>query len=438
MSLPPAGGAVYIAPMKTVCLLLGLILAVALSFWFAPPPLGEPNVEYWGHYVRVGPRMGFVYNHDSKEYLDVARHPAYLLRAREVRQSRPLYALLAAAVGYPLTVGLAGAGRLGLMPRWPPEQVAHYGFYGGFVALNMLALLASLLLLRHLCLRLTNGQGAAWQFYPLAWILVSTPLTKAFFWTAHQQFLALLTPLFCLALVLEMRQRAPLRTLALLGLAAGLGLLALVYGNFVLVWPALAYGIWLSGAGPAGAKPAPAQVLYWLRLGLSLVAFVLPTVLWILLLKWHGVVYYNRETTRYHQLVWLWEGLSQPLPDYLAQIGYNLARFAEVLPQVGCWVVLAGLLYGATWRRRGAAAGPVSTMTSEQAQALGWVFSTFTVFVALLGYYQVRLTYTLFPLILCGLAALLPRWPRRWAQPVALAVAASWHLYVLLSYGPFE
>jgi hypothetical protein len=59
-------------------------------------------------------------------------------------------------------------------------------------------------------------------------------------------------------------------------------------------------------------------------------------------------------------------------------------------------------------------------------------------FFGLLGYYPERLTYTLLPLVLCLIAALLPHWPSRYARPVALAVAAGWHLYVLLSYGPFS
>ena len=79
--------------------LLALLLAAVLSFWLSPAPQGQPDVEYWGHYARVAPGLGFVVNHDSYGYLEVAQDPSRLLRPQEVRQSRPLYALLGAAVG---------------------------------------------------------------------------------------------------------------------------------------------------------------------------------------------------------------------------------------------------------------------------------------------------------------------------------------------------
>jgi len=40
--------------------------------------------------------------------------------------------------------------------------------------------------------------------------------------------------------------------------------------------------------------------------------------------------------------------------------------------------------------------------------------------------------------VLCLLAGLLLHWPRRYAQPAALAIAAGWYCCMLLSYGPFS
>lgn len=98
--------------------LLALLLAVSLSFWLAAAPQEQPDVDYWGHYARVGPGLGFVVNHDSYGYLAVAEQPRQLLQPQEVRQSRPRYALLGAAVGYPLTAELRLAGRVGLAPSF--------------------------------------------------------------------------------------------------------------------------------------------------------------------------------------------------------------------------------------------------------------------------------------------------------------------------------
>jgi hypothetical protein len=409
--------------------LLALLLAACLSFWLAPAPLGQPDVEYWGHYARVGPGLGFVVNHDSYGYLEVAQEPGRLLKPREVRQSRPLYALLGAAVGYPLTAALAGAGRLGLTPRWPPEEQRFYGFYGGYVLLNGLALLASLLLFRKLFEEFTVGRGQAWQFYALAWVLVANPITKAFFWTAHQQMLAFLVPLFCLWLALAVGRRAwggwPLA-----GLAFGLGWLPLVYGSFGLAWPALAYGAWRAeaSAGRRGWGLAG-------RLLLSAALFALPTLLWIALLRAVGTTYYNHEAVRYHQLVWLLDAAAQPgLGGVVAD---KLGSYLASLHLMSLWLLgTAGLLLATWWRQRRRAA--TLLLPAPAAAALGWVGGCFIGFFALLGYYPERLAYTLLPLVLCLLAGLLPHWPARYARPVALATAAGWHLYVLLSYGPFS
>ena len=407
--------------------LLALLLAASLSFWLAPAPQGQPDVEYWGHYARVGPGLGFIVNHDSYGYLEVAQDPGRLLRPQEVRQSRPLYALLGAAVGYPLTAALGLAGRLGLAPRWPPDERRFHGFYSGYVLLNGLTLLASLLLFRNLFEQLTADRGQAWQSYTLAWVLVANPITKAFFWTAHQQMLAFLVPLFCLWLALAVGRRAwsgwPMARLTF-----GLGWLPLVYGSFVLVWPALAYGVWR--ARPASRRGLAGQLL------LSAALFALPTLLWIALLRAVGTTYYNHEAVRYHQLVWLLDAAGQP--GLARTVSDKLGDYLASLRLMGVWLLGAAALLLATWHWRRRCPALPALLPASAAAALGWVAGCFVVFFALLGYYPERLAYTLLPLVLCLLAGLLPHWPARYARPVALATAASWHLCVLLSYGPFS
>lgn len=411
-----------------------LLLAACLSFWLAPPPQGVPDVEYWGHYAQVRPGLGFIVNHDSYGYLEVAQQPARLLRPQEVRQSRPLYALLGSAVGYPLTAALGLAGRWGLAPRWPPAACQFYGFYSGYVLLNGLALLVSLLLLRYLCGKMSVGRGEAWQFYALAWVLVANPITKAFFWTAHQQMFAFLVPLFCLALALRPgRQVLGWKRLTLLAFA--LGWLPLMYGSFVLAWPALAYVVVRQIGGssmPAGRRWLAASG----RLALSAALFALPTLLWIALLRTQGTTYYNHEAVRFHQLVWLPEAWGLPWPEFRQVVGDKLRGYVVSIQVMGWWLLLgAGLLAATWWRGRPWAQGPLAPVAGR---ALAWVFSCFVGFFVLLGYYPERLAYTLLPLVLCLLAGLLPQWPRRYARPLVLATAAGWHLYVLLSYGPFS
>ncbi|GAB3634785.1 hypothetical protein GCM10027422_03750 [Hymenobacter arcticus] len=413
--------------------LVALLLAACLSFWLSPAPQGQPDVEYWGEYVRLVPGVGFVVNHDSYGYILVAQEPRRLLLPQEVRQSRPLYALLGAAVGYPLTAALRLASRHGLVLPFYPEDPRIAGYYAGFVLLNGLALLVSMLLLRYLYMVLTTGQGAAWQFYALAWVLVANPITKAFFWTAHQQMFAFLVPLFCLALVLEVAKRR-LSSSQLAGLAFALGLLPLVYGSFVLAWPALAYGVVWAARGVLSASRR------WLpmvaRLLLSGLLFGLPTLLWIALLRTQGTAYYNHEAARFHQLVWLPEAWPLPWPEFSNVVATKLQAYAASIGVMRWWLLGGALLLAATWWRRRLRGQPV--LPAGTGPALGWVFGCFGLFFALLGYYPERLAYTLLPLVLCLLAGLLPHWPARYARPAVLAVVASWHLYVLLSYGPFS
>jgi hypothetical protein len=419
--------------LKTLVPLMALLLAVAVSFWLSPAPRGQPDVEYWGHYQRVGPGLGFVVNHDSYGYLEVAHEPARLLRPQEVRQSRPLYALLGAAAGYPFGAALRLAGRAGLVPAGVLAQAHYYGIYVGYVLLNGLALLISLLLFRGLFDKLTAGRGESWQFYTLAWVLVANPITKAFFWTAHQQMFAFLVPLFCLALAVR-RARRPLPGWgALAGEALALGLLPLLYGSFVLAWPALAFGLLWPGSPGATRRSRWPATLSWLAL--SAVFFALPTLLWVALLRAHGTTYYNHEAARYHQLVWLLEARHLPLPQYLALMSHKLAEYFSSLGLMAGWLLLGAGGWAATRWCCGASG---ARLPAPLGAALAWVSSWFVVFFALLGYYPERLAFTLLPLVLCLLAALLPQWPRRYARPLALAAAACWHLWVLLRYGPFS
>lgn len=411
-------------------LLLLLLLLVPLSFWLSPAPQGPPDVEYWGEYVQVAPGLGFVHNHDSEGYVAVARYPGQLLQPGEVRQSRPLYPLLAAALGYPLAAALRLAHRLGLTPAaWPEwdDEATFWGYYWAYVLLNALTLLGSLLLLRRL-VRVYAGPGGEWLELPLAWILLATPVTKAFFWTAHQQMLAFFVPLLCLALALQVARLAGLGWRPLAALSLALGLLPLVYGSFVLAWPALALGQWRA------TRP---QALGWHRrlgqLAGSAALFGLPTLAWVGMLHLHGTTYYNHEAVRFHQFTWLWEARHLPPADYLRLVGSKLTEYVGSLGEVGGWLAAGLALLLATWAR-----GSRPVLPPRPGWLLAALLALFGGFFGLLGYYPARLAYVLLPLGLVLVAGLLPHWSRRYAQPLLLAVAAGWHLYVLLSYGPFS
>ena len=146
--------------------------------------------------------------------------------------------------------------------------------------------------------------------------------------------------------------------------------------------------------------------------------------------------YYNYEAVRWHQVVWLVEAWHLPLSAFLSLVGDKLAEYAHSWQLMRWWLLVAGALYAATRWHQAKEARPL--LPAATGPALAWVTGSFVLFFGLLGYYPDRLTYTLLPLALCLVAGLLPHWPSRYARPPTLAVAAGWHLYVLLSYGPFS
>lgn len=414
--------------MKQLLLLVAFILVAAVSFLFSPPPLSQD--EFWGQYVKLGAHTGFVLNGDSYGYIEAAEQPSRLLQPREIRQSRPLYVLLGTALGTPLQA---------VLPKvLPPNSVAPYlfqevpipldsliGFYPAFVLLNFVMLLAALWLFARLYQPLTSGRGQPLVMWGLVGFMASSPITKAFFWTAHQQMFAFFTPLFCLWLLYYLRQQKP-RSGFWLALAFGAGWLPLLYGNFVLVLPTLLYALWQQRAR---RWPSRHEVLLALAV---VVLFLLPTLGWIGLLKLRGVTYYNHEMERFRQLVWVLDAAKGTWGEFWAEVASNLLEFLNTLWIIAAFAAAVGLLWLATRRLRPRPAFPPLVPDAVFLMVL------FGAFLFALGYYPPRLTFTLQPLLLCLAAALLAYLPGRWQSATVLLALLGWHAYNVLSYGPFS
>ncbi|UOQ78598.1 hypothetical protein MUN84_08665 [Hymenobacter sp. 5516J-16] len=405
----------------------GLILLAAVSFLFSPAPRTE--AEYCGTYLHLTSFAGFTANCDGFVYMEDARHLAHLLEPQEVRQSRPLFILVGAAVGYPCTWLLEALTASGLLPkqvmqRLPSKYQPLLGFYIGYVLLNYVVLLASMLLFVHLYYCLTDGQGNELLLGALLVFFASNQVTKAFFWTVHQQMFTFLVPLFCVWLLLQSTRPDLQRPRRVAAWAFLTGLLALVYGSFVLVLPCLLCGFWQQN------RPLlPARLLgSWLGMALL---FLLPTLLWIGLLRLLGVTYYNHEAKAYHQLVWLLDAFRRPWPEFASLAAQYARRFLKTLPAVG---LFAGLVLGllGLWRYY---QWPVRW---QALSAVVGLLALFTSFFAVLGYYQPRLTFILVPLLLCLWVILLPPRLPRWSVWVLVGVALGWHMWQVVSYGPFS
>ncbi|SNC75780.1 hypothetical protein SAMN06265337_3051 [Hymenobacter gelipurpurascens] len=407
-----------------------LILLVTVSFLFSPPP--RTNDVYCGTYLHLTAYAGFTDNCDSGVYIENARHPARLLEPNEVRQSRPLFILLGTAVGYPCTWVLqllsnSERPALQFLLHVPTKYQLALGFYVGYVLLNYVVLLGSLLLFIALYGRLTQGQGSRVVLGGLLVFLVSNPVTKAFFWTVHQQMFTFFTPLFCLYLLIRLNEKN-FSGRMLVSLALGTGSLCLVYGSFVLGLPCLLVALYFW-------RKSHSPTRLWVLGGAVSSAFLLPTVLWIAGLRLFGIHYYNHEVKTYRQFIWLKDALLEPDQHLYTSVVSNLAQFGTTLPAIMGFLSGALALYlWFSWRQ--ARTGWRELELPGQL-TLG-LLTLFTVFFALLGFYQGRLTFTLVPLVLCFIGCILHRIRLPQLSWGVVAVAFLWHCWQVVAYGPYS
>jgi hypothetical protein len=397
----------------------GLTLFVAISFLFSPQPRAQS--DYCGQYIRLGTHVGFTFNCDAADYCVSAASPSRLLAPNSVRQSRPLYVLAAAALGAPLQWAVRKLD-LPVFHRFGEEATRYLGYYAAYVALNFLILLGSLYLLDEIARivvysQIGRGAGTAFQL-----ALISNGVTKAFFWTAHEQFFTIFTPLLTIRLALEIRRNSRNAT-QLGGLSLLCGVLMLVYGNFLPMFVCLVLASFLTDR-----KLHPA---YFAR---NWILFLAPTAVWALICTMKNGHYYNHETEQYRQLLWIVDALSISAGRFADALLHNVIAFARTFREVGFFLVAVVVV---------CSRGQGTSAAAAEARAHQWmlavIFFVFFTFYLLLGFYAERLTLTLYPIVLCVLLICLSgRQSLSRAQPALVVLALCWHVYNVASYGPFS
>lgn len=405
-----------------------LVIVISTLWLFSPRPTSAG--DYCGHYVSINARMGFVVNCDAGTYAAPAESPARLMQSEEVRQSRPLYVLLGTIVGYPLS-GLARLVVPGIDPRAP--------FHIGFALINLVLLASSVTLFDSL---LSSAGVDRMVIVPLAVFLIANDVTKAFVWTAHQQMFSLLTPLIALCLFQRIAGPPALSRSRFWTLSLLLGLLPLVYGNFLVILPTLLVAdAWARGWNGGGRLTGMVA-----RFGPATVAFLAPTCAWIALVTWRAGSYYNHEMVAYRQLIWMADAARTGVGGFLSAAAHNTRGFAatfvtpEMLPLLGACILvpLSRARRPPAWRP-----GPLGMAGRIDEQGCLVVDAIFFLFLWALGYYQTRLTYSLVPPALCLGAIELSRLTgssaassRRLAW-ILVPVACIWTAYHVMKYGPF-
>jgi hypothetical protein len=414
-----------------------LIMVLNICLLFSPQPktgTTDPN----GRYISLNSYAGFFLNPDTYGFIFPAIHPSLLFENRALRQSRPLYILAGSALGrsitflsWPLHQQLFRFYGKFWRGTYPRENILLIGnFYLGYFFLNILILWTALFLFEKIFnILVRRTERSQFCAYLLKVFIASNPITKAFFWTVHQQMFAMLTPLLCIYILFRLCQ--PERVDSLLHMAGFFfiaGLLLLMYGNFLLMLPALLYCFLYqkiktvrSGFGTT----------IFLRCVLLIILFFIPTICWISILRLKGVVYYSFEVNYYHQLIWIPETLNRSFSQFIRQFLSNSFHYILTMKQLLILSVFSIILLGS---------GKIYISRTENFfVSILFVLLSFFLFYWLLGFYEERLTDTLIPLIICFWVVMI-RQKIVTARYIYLlsSLALTWQMYVLFSYGPFS
>jgi hypothetical protein len=417
-----------VAKNEKAYLLFGLsALLAGLLFLFSPAHKNPTPQNICGEYIRINPHMGFISAIDAYEFCNTAQHPSLLLKAKTIRQNRPLYVLWGTPVGYffQKCLDLAGMRTHRLVP-----------FYAAFVLLNFLFLMSILALLHGILAFRETGSPEPMLFLAGALCLLFNPVVKITIWTAHVQILSIVMPLLALFLAQRLSEGRLARREAAIFLTAGL--LPLAYGNMFLLFPPMAWSAFhrwrtLSPQGPTAlVKLAGAGML-----------FMAPTLAWVAITTVVAGSYFNYEAAKFHQFVWM----SETARIHWTLFANTLAGYARIfvllsLKTLWPYLAVAWMLY--TLRRSGPSPKDRPDDPGFMSGLLLVAFISTALFYGLMGLYARRLSFALAPLLIVWAlheaAGLKASAKERycWIPPVLFGAAVIQSLWQVFSYGPFR
>jgi hypothetical protein len=414
-----------------------LILLTAFSFLFSPKPDKNegPDKECPVTYIRLNEFMGFPMNCDAIEYMGGSVNPGYLFEQNYTRQSRPLYLLSGAVIGYglyflstPFHHSVKNSVKGQFNNQIPDEKISLYiSHYAGLILINLMVLVFSLFLFEKIVLHFTgywkNGNIMRFSFLLM---LVSNHVTKTFFWTPHQQMFNTLLPLLAIWLFISvLKNNSGLRLYFISGLLCGL--LLLFYGSFLILLPVLLISIFCKYLLTPQKK-----IHYYIKaVFLVLFSFCLPILLWILILKLTGIDFYSHETASFREFVWVIDSLKNTDSNLPAMLATNLHTYLAttailIFPFL---FLLISLLINQHYTKR----FTIYKKTNHLHISFILPFLLIFIFFWLMGYYTDRLTYTSAPVIICYAAVLLNKYQlNRIANIFLLFMILAWHFFILL------
>ncbi len=420
-----------------------IFLLLIASFWFAPKitTQGLP-------YFTLNAHLRMVVLTDNSTYLGAAILPKRLWNEKELRQSRPLYIWMGAVacrvvyyLSYPFHTWIETKTQpyyehiiAKMVGDKPPSDdtkaiipMLLYA-YVGYLIINALLVFLALYFFRKIIELLNPPLVKSSLFYILLSFLLSNEVMKFLFWQAHQQMFTLFSPIFTVYIALTWRKKG-IKELFLLAFMAGV--LLLVYGNFFILVFICAYLVWQN------AKEISILVRT-MHVVLALAFSALPTLCWIGLLKSHGVTYFNVEMENFNQIVWIFQTLSVSFETFMTALYRNLLEFSTTLraiffPCLAFLSILSCFFY--TEKNYWGIVKARLTQNKTNIRLIVLVLLLHVCSLALLGYYQTRLTFNVVPIILILVSSIVsPITVKQRLFWVILSLFCFWHIYTLFFY----
>lgn len=409
-------------------LYLSLAIVIPTSFLFSPFP--PPGTEFCGNYITLIDNVaGFPINCDSVTFTDVLVSPNFelIFTPDYVRQNRPFFILLGGILSYIPTEFL----RIFRLLYIFPETNSYLQHLIGFTILNILILFFSLVLF-HKVLRYFHIQKSL--IYTSSLFLVGNEIIKVFFWSPLPQMFNILTPIATIFLI-YWGSRTKITNKNLFILTIFLGLFPLAYGTCLLFFPSIVI-IYLNNNKTA--YNIYKKILFLLLLA---VLFVLPTILWISMIKLIVGSFYSHESDTYRQFLWTIDALKINFTHFL-NIATGYWQSYLDFPQELKVILLLNIILP-IWS--------IFRYDRQEVLSLLWslrylyaIFALFFIFLYFIAFYPERLYFNLIAialiptLIFFNLIAIREKYCRVIIPAIILLTSSSYFLQILFQIGPYH
>lgn len=421
-----------------------ITLIIPLSFLFSP----SPQEKTCSTYIPINKHMGYMLNCDSFGFIEAARNPSVLFEKDYMWQGRPLFIIMGSVIGYGIypLINLIPADyfEMTAVKALPPiespskDKITTFTFYLAYIFLNFLFVFFSIVLLDLIIDLLADSKFPQNLKYLFSIFVASNLATKSFFLSPHLQMMIMFSPLLCCYVTLKTSLDYNFNYKKIIFIAFLIGFLNLVYGTFILILPniiiALAYQHFRSKT-----------LFNFIKQSIFIsLAFILPSVLWIGTIIAKNGHFYSLDFSGYRQFVWIIDSLSISFSTFCDKFILNSYRYSETMLIILVPFLLFILLISINTITKKYEKNQVTLFWTKRS-ILILIFTLYFVFFWLMGFSLLRLTFTMFFILLCSILLELSILNKRFSflekklmLIVSICIVLSWTVYNVFSYGPFE